>query len=189
MCYDLGRRDNTMKKIPNLFQRDEEGNLTHHINPDCQWVVDGEGVATRKFDGTSCMAKDGNLWKRRTVKPDKAAPVGFIECTHDEITGKRFGWVPVTQEDKFHLEALAFRNNPLLDDWTYELCGPKIQGNPEKFEQHQLIPHGTYILVKAPRDPEKLYGYFKTVDIEGIVWWHEDGRKCKLRKGDYGQER
>ena len=28
------------------------------------------------------------------------------------------------------------------NDFTYELCGPKINGNPEKISRHTLVPHG-----------------------------------------------
>ena len=179
----------SMKKIPNLFQRDiETGELTHLINPECQWVVDGEGTATRKFDGSSCMLKGNKLYKRRCVKKDKDPPIGFTECTFDEFTGKRYGWVLVEQEDKWHLE--AFMQLPLPSpDCTYELCGPKIQGNPEGYNVHRLIPHGRWILLGSPRNPEQMYGYFCLNDMEGIVWWHEDGRKCKLRRGDFKLER
>lgn len=44
-----------MKKIPTVFVRDPETNLKHvrdEVHPDCQWVLDGEGVPTRKWDGT-----------------------------------------------------------------------------------------------------------------------------------------
>jgi hypothetical protein len=178
-----------MKKIPNLFARDENGDLTEEINPECQWVADGSGYATRKYDGTSCKAIDGELWKRRMVKPGKPEPPSFVGCTFDEITGKTYGWVPVEPTDKWHQEALADRNTELLDGWTYELCGPKVQSNPEGFERHQLVPHGTYIFNEAPRTRPELVEWLKDRDIEGLVWWNEDGRKCKLRKGDLGLER
>ena len=31
-------------------------------------------------------------------------------------------------------------------DGTFELCGPKVQGNPERFETHQLVKHGLEII-------------------------------------------
>ncbi len=44
-----------MKKIPTLFIRDPENPryVTEEVHPDCQWVTRGEGVPTRKYDGTS----------------------------------------------------------------------------------------------------------------------------------------
>ena len=34
-----------MKKIPTLFKRDPVNRslVTREVNPDCQWVIDGEG--------------------------------------------------------------------------------------------------------------------------------------------------
>ena len=29
------------------------------VNPECRWVTEGEGTATRKYDGTCCLIKDG----------------------------------------------------------------------------------------------------------------------------------
>jgi hypothetical protein len=46
-----------MKKIPTIFERDRDGDrsrVVNVINSKCQWVFDGEGVATRKVDGTCC---------------------------------------------------------------------------------------------------------------------------------------
>jgi hypothetical protein len=47
---------------------------TRESNPGCQWVFDGEGVATRKYDGACCMVRDGKLYKRRELGPKQSAP-------------------------------------------------------------------------------------------------------------------
>ena len=59
-----------MKKIPSLFKRDYEGArfVYDEVVPGCEWVLDGEGVATVKYDGTSCMVRDGVLYKRYDYK-------------------------------------------------------------------------------------------------------------------------
>ncbi len=72
-------------------------------------MFDGEGVATRKYDGMCVKIEDGKLFKRRKVKKGKPIPLGFIEEQFDEVTGKRFGWVevdPNSPNDKWHMEAL-----------------------------------------------------------------------------------
>ena len=59
-----------MKKIPTMFLRDWNGDrsrVTREPNPACRWVFDGEGVATRKYDGACCMVHDGKLYKRREL--------------------------------------------------------------------------------------------------------------------------
>lgn len=62
-----------MKKTPTLFKRDPS-NMSRVVNephPDCAWVIAGEGVATRKYDGTCCMVREGKLFKRRELKGGK----------------------------------------------------------------------------------------------------------------------
>lgn len=43
-----------VRKIPTLFQRDpaDRKHVLPQVNPDAEWVLDGEGIATRKYDGT-----------------------------------------------------------------------------------------------------------------------------------------
>lgn len=42
-----------MQKIPTLFVRDPSNPkaVTAEVNPDCAWVLAGEGIATRKPGG------------------------------------------------------------------------------------------------------------------------------------------
>ena len=176
-----------MKKIPNLFLRDDSGNITREINPVAQWVADGEGFATRKYDGTSCMVKDGKLFKRRMVKPRKPIPGGFIEVDYDPNTGKKFGWIPVDFEDKANkYHKLAWEDG--LEDGTYELCGPKVQGNAESLDNYTLIPHGRHMLSTVPKAItfDSIREHFSAFYFEGVVWHHEDGRMVKVRHCDVG---
>lgn len=178
-----------MKKIPTIFKRDHSS-MSHLLNvphPDCDWVFNGEGVATQKYDGTCCLVKSGVLYKRREVKKNKPVPDGFVEADYDEATGKKVGWLKVTDDksDKWHRE--AFQNNWMGDDGTFELVGPKIQGNPEGFEQHELIPHAEATRFPgAPTGFDKLRLWLSARDIEGLVWHHPDGRMAKIKKRDFG---
>lgn len=183
-----------MKKIPTLFQRDPEDRryVTDNITPGCEWVFTDDGVrATRKYDGTCVMFDGTDWWARREVKPGKDAPNGWVEVDHDDVTGKRVGWEPMAQSPfaKFHAEALD-RPYPLLTG-TYELVGPKINGNPERATGHMLIPHGQSVLNPAPANPEGARGavlHLRAEGIEGIVWHHPDGRMAKLKGRDYPKE-
>ena len=215
-----------MKKIPTLFIRDQQtGLVTSEVNQECLWVAQGFGTPTRKLDGTACMVRDGKLYKRHEVKPGGKPPANFELADFDEVTGKQQGWVPVGDgpEDKWHREALAFNTGnticgaPLtavdlsfnsLPDGTYELCGPKVQGNPEKFEYHELVTHGiarfapfdagrvdnggTWIS-ECPRTLEGIRNFLLVHDIEGIVFWRDpsdpDCDKCKVKKRDFGLRR
>ena len=47
-----------MKKIQTLFVRDWDGDRRYvlpEVAPGCEWVLKGEGVPTRKYDGTCVM--------------------------------------------------------------------------------------------------------------------------------------
>jgi hypothetical protein len=68
---------------------------------------------------------------------------------------------------------------------TYELVGPKVQGNPYHLEVHKLIRHGAD-LIDAPRDFDGLRVWLSEHTIEGIVWHHPDGRMAKIKRRDFG---
>lgn len=179
-----------MKKIPTLFIRDFSNDpryVTQDVNPESQWVIDGEGVATRKYDGTCCAIINGLFVKRYEVKKGGSAPYGFIPANDvDPETGKQQGWVEVGNgsDDKWHIEAY----NRLEDknDGTFELLGPKIQGNPERMNEHVLLRHSfADIYLDVPRNYEGLREWMKDKTIEGLVWHHSDGRMAKLKKKDF----
>lgn len=177
-----------MKKIISLFQRNYDGDrlVRNEIVPGAEWVPSGEGVATRKFDGTCCMVRGGKLFKRYDVKKGKPTPVGFEPAQDpDATTGHWPGWLPVGDgpEDEWFREGKATVGD--IPDGTYELCGPKVQGNPERFPQHVLITHGCEILQDAPRDFEGIKAFLIAGRIEGIVWHHPDGRMVKIKRKDF----
>lgn len=180
-----------MKKIPTIYRRDPS-NMSRVLpepHPDCAWVFAGEGVATRKYDGTCCLVRDGRLFKRRELKAGTPEPAGFEVADRDDMTGKTVGWVPVdfgAPEDKHHAEAFK----PGLPDGTYELLGPKVQGNPEKFAELTLVAHANAeVLADTPRNFDALREWMAGRDIEGVVWHHPDGRMAKLKLRDFGLRR
>lgn len=180
-----------MKKIPTIFLRDYKLKctpVTDDINPECQWVFDGEGIATRKIDGVNVKILNGLPMMR--VKPASA------DYTEAEYTR--------TMNDKYVLAAFAsllplpYRSTDgyWLHDGVYEAYGEGIRGNAEKVEgyhmtrlasanndpcsfDHALVIHG------VPRSYRGLMGYFATHDIEGIVFHHRDGRMAKIKTKDF----
>lgn len=192
-----------MRKIPTVFVRPEfvQRYVTDEVTPGCEWVFACEGTPTRKYDGTCVMFDGERWWARREVRFGRVDPPGFVLLSVDNVTGKRMGWEPVEQSSfaRFHAEALA--NGAILDrypvntpvpDATYELLGPRINGNPEVLGEHMLVRHGylSYDDAKALQD--------LTLDFtgiaswlaansawEGIVWHHPDGEMAKIKRRDF----
>lgn len=182
-----------MKKIPTIFERDWTGDRSRVVdipNPACAWVLAGEGWPTRKIDGTCCMVRDGKLYKRREIKEGDVIPADFEPADRDDETKKIVGWMPVTDEasDRWHREAFD-RRSP-MHDGTYELVGPKVQGNPEGYAEHDLVPHAVLRLdFDIPRTFDALGKWLIGRDIEGIVFHHPDGRMAKIKLRDFGLKR
>jgi hypothetical protein len=177
-----------MNKIPTIFVRDmtkQPALVTPVWSPSCEWVRDGEGVATRKYDGTSCLVRNGHLFKRRELRQGDAAPADFESLGTDENTGKTVGWAPVGDgpEDRWHREAFA---SDSYRDGTYELLGPKIQGNKDDWETHKLQRHAEAQTFEVGRTFEAIRDWLSGADVEGLVWHHPDGRMAKIKRRDFG---
>ena len=126
-----------MQKIITLFQRNYDGDkkVRDEVTLDAEWVLKGEGTPTVKLDGTCCMVKDGKFYKRYDAKKGKTPPEGFIEAQEpDEKTGHHPGWLLVddSPSDQYHRQAFI-KDSP---DGTYELVGPKVNGNPGDYKSH-----------------------------------------------------
>jgi hypothetical protein len=194
-----------MKKIPTIFERDWDNNpslVTPTRNPECQWVFNGEGQATRKYDGVCCWY-DGTQWFKRFTtqhsgfQDDKGkskrpqSHPDFVSATEiDPLTGKQEGWVPITDtpENKNMIEAI--KNLGIATSGTYEFLGPKSQGNVEKLDTHTMQKHADAAIVfDCPRTYEELRSFLTDKDIEGIVWHHSDGKMAKIKLRDFGLKR
>lgn len=194
-----------MKKIPSLFERNYDGDklVRDEVVPGSEWVLAGEGVATRKWDGTAALVAEpapGNLtiYKRydRKLKDGeyKPAPEGWFECQDpDPKTGHWPGWTPCNRqspEDRWFFEAFdAVDVGPYVG--TYEVIGPKINGNPERVQTHVLMRHGSSVIPEDQytRSYDGIKRYLSIHDLEGIVWHHPDGRMVKIKAKDFGLKR
>lgn len=133
------------------------------------------------------MFDGARWWARREVKADKLPPPDFVALEHDDETGKTVGWEPVEASSfaRWHGEAAG------IDGWewtpgTYELAGPKVNGNPESLGKHMLIKHEqAEELDAAPRTFAELAAWLHAHDYEGIVWHREDGKMAKIKKRDF----
>jgi hypothetical protein len=188
-----------MDKIPTIFERDWEGDRSRVLNqpvPECDWVFEGFGVPTRKYDGT-CVMHDGKAWwARRQVKEGKETPANFVFVAHDDETGKTVGWEPIDQSPfyKFFNEAIVA--GPRWDTgegWhvgTYELCGPRVESNREQLHSHGLIEHArAEEVVLGHRSFEAIKAVLEANSIEGIVFHNADGRMAKIKGRDFGLKR
>lgn len=183
-----------MRKMLSLFQRNYDGDrlVRNEVVPGAEWVLAGEGVPTRKWDGTCCLVRDGKLYKRYDAKHGKTPPSGFEPAQEpDPVTGHWPGWLAVGDgpEDRWHREGWAEAGGSTIANGTYELIGPKVQGNPDAWEFHFLMPHGAFHLLDAPRDFDGLRSYLASRPFEGIVWHHPDGRMVKIKAKDFGLRR
>lgn len=182
-----------MKKIPTLFERVFEGKrivgITDKVYPGMEWVLEGEGEATIKIDGTCCAVIGGELYKRYDAKAGRKPPEGAIACCDpDPVTGHWPHWVKVDSinpQDKWY--CAAYSSMGRLQDGTYELIGPHIQGNPYQLGKERLVRHGE-AKVKVERTFEGIKQYLKEHRIEGLVFWLNGEPKCKIKRKDFGFE-
>lgn len=201
-----------MKKTPIVFLMDyEKDQITPQVRPGCEWVQEGVGVATIKFDGTAALWKDGKLWKRFDRKLTKQAqsrfnrgedlgpvsmdlfkqpPEGFEPCEPhpDPVSFHWPGWVPVSADnpaDKWFIEALSKLDEPLVEGASYELVGPSLAKNAYQLAHHELWRHGKDVVDLPDRSFDTIGKFLADNEVEGVVFHHPDGRMAKIRRKDF----
>lgn len=183
-----------MKKIPTLFKRVYKNHKIVDILPEVtegfEWVLNGEGDATVKYDGSCCAVIGGKLYKRYDAKKGKNPPEGAIPCCDpDPVTGHWPHWVLVDENnpaDKWFIE--AFKGSYINSDGTFEAVGPHFQGNPYNLEADELWRHGAEICSGVPRNFEGIRRTLKYTEIEGLVFWKDGEPQCKIKRTDFGFE-
>jgi hypothetical protein len=156
------------------------------------WVLNGEGVATVKYDGAACAIIDGELYKRYDAKKGKTPPEGAIPCCPpDPVTGHWPHWIKCDKEcssDKWFFA--AFEASDDHSDGTYEAVGKHFRGNPYDYENDVLLKHGSDIIPNEAftRSFEGIRDYLQNTYIEGIVFWKDGIPQCKIKRTDFGFE-
>ena len=184
-----------MKKIPTLFERVYENHrivgITQKVTDGCEFVLDGLGVATVKYDGSCCAIINGEFYKRYDAKKGKKPPIGAIPCCDpDPVTGHHPHWVKVDANnpaDKWFMAAYERTYSPPLREGTYEAIGAHFQGNPYQLKEDVLVQHGTDA-VAVERTFEGIKNYLCDNYIEGIVFWLNGEPRCKIKRSDFGFE-
>lgn len=209
-----------MKKIPTLFERKYISNCVVETLPivtkGMEWVLNGDGVATLKYDGSCCAIINGEFYKRYDAKNGKPVPKGAIKCQEkaDPITGHFPCWVKVDEskpEDKWFIEAYknaivagkiettnsGFASGkisehrefiyPKMQDGTYEAIGVHFQGNPYNLRFDTIVKHGT-ITINVERTFDGIKKYLSEHYIEGLVFWKDGIPQCKIKRSDFGFE-
>ena len=213
-----------MKKIPTLFVRNyTTGFVVPEITPGCEWVMEEPWPVHRKYNGTcvglfptvhgevrinegirsdeiSSPDQIGEQWMaRREVKQGHEFPNGFEIEQFDPTTKKTFGWEPVEQSPFYDifLEAEDYLEKRYFG--TYELCGPRINRNPENYKKHTLVHHrcteqisNVQVLdiheMSVEDAYEALKATFEYMPIEGVVWYGMTHGMAKLKRKDFKYE-
>ncbi len=88
-----------MRSISTVFIRDRVSRLViNKLNRSTDWVQQGKGVATRKYDGIAVLVEHGKVYLRHEWRPGTVPPVGFTKSQqadpkHPEAAIP--GWYPV----------------------------------------------------------------------------------------------
>jgi len=185
-----------MKKIPTLFERrfgdHKVIDINSNVTPGCEFVLEGKGVATVKYDGACCAIIDGKFYKRYDAKGRKKVPAGSIPCCDpDPVTGHWPHWAPVdvsNPSDKWFVN--AYKNTPIsyiIGNETFEAIGPHFQGNPYGVCEDVLLPHGVD-QVYVERTFEGIRKWLEENEEEGLVFWLDGEPRCKIKRTDFGLE-
>lgn len=205
-----------MRKIPSIFVRLERSSLVdiERITVGCEWVFESNDqlLITLKRDGTPVLYKDSVWYQRRTLKSKLdpgtdgiPKPVNFTPCQpvpeyDDESKQWEWpGWVPLEhQYKKLVDEAVVSRGGMKEHEnmFTFELCGPKINGNPEGWDTHHLFVHGSEPIIfnpqtARPQTADEFVAIVRVIRNEGIVIYSGhivDGymAMAKLKRRDLG---
>ena len=153
-----------------------------------EWVLEGEGDATIKYDGSCCMIREGIFYRRYDAKHGKSPPPGAIPCSPpDPVTGHWPHWVMCDRKNPAErwLWAAYDASPECRADGTYEAIGLHFQSNPYELKTDVLIPHGKNI-VHPVRTFEGIRTYLEETPIEGLVFWRDGKPQCKIKRKDFG---
>ena len=105
-----------MKKMKTLYKRQFENHkiakCLNEVEPECQWVLDGEGWATEKIDGTCCLIKNGKMLKKIETE------IKLINDNIDKMYERLFNKLErdIKQKEEEYIGVKNEQENNLNDD-------------------------------------------------------------------------
>jgi hypothetical protein len=177
-----------MQKIPTVFRRDplDMRHVLDEVNPECQWVLDGEGIPRRLHDGSTVMYDGSYWWFEVILDGDSVGPAWIRTYPEHPLAAALVEAIEVEQK---------IEDEP-VQPGTFELAGPSINDNPERHHTHVLFRHdtaeplGSGIGRRGCRSRsfealrESLW-FLDRIRIAGVVFCHPDGRMAKLAGRDF----
>lgn len=206
-----------MHKIKTIFDRDWDGN--HGVIP--KLLVHPGGTVTEKLDGTNVRVtvRDGTVVRIEARRnPPKGLKRSGIEepwyrdawqCS--DAPERIYSFAP---SDRYIIDGVLGTPLSAMPDgeWSGEVVGPKVQGNPLLLDEHRVYFFGRDLPIAA-RVPvlddvpalyqdgaaaeqwyfEALHGYLQgarsrvnpEAPIEGIVWHVMDKPFAKIKLRDF----
>lgn len=152
-----------MKSIPTIFVWDKATRTV--INKparDINWVFEGKGVATRKYDGVAIMVDAGKVYVRLEWRTGDKLPNGFIKL--QDVNPKKPeapipGWAPVDM--RFITKPVGPDEKALREAWKAKLAEltakkmafankyvvlPNAYAPAPELHPVTMLPNGTYEL-------------------------------------------
>lgn len=189
-----------MRKIPTLFLRGKDGNITRDRALETHWCEEAAVQAKEKLDGTNVRLtiRAGKVLRveKRRNPTKKQKQEGILDPWYIDAS-------PTDPQDKWIMSAVE---TTITREWpdgehSCEAIGPNIQGNPLCLENPRCVPFNldsplgpnSYLLESL--DFDYLIEFFHSLNsltvfgrpAEGIVWHHPDGRRAKLKVRDFRQ--
>ena len=166
-----------MKPIPNLFlpHDDNPSRVTKIINPECDWVTSGSGIAKRYYDGTFYMLQADHLYRHHEVKKGEIMPDVFMLTWTDSKTGTMHGWSDVIEGDSDY-ELLSHFNSGDVGIFVFK---EGVMHNINKTQDYVVLPKGS-------RNYDGLSNWIKNMNIDGVLFKNPDGRMAVVTRKQLG---
>lgn len=183
-----------MKKIKTIFDRDWDGNRKVVNKPLIDLELLKIAVATEKLDGTNVRITVRNKTAVRVEKRCNPSKLQKDKGIEDPWYIDAYETDP---QDKWIFDGLKHTDLNIPDgEWSGELLGKNIQGNPLNLECNMIL---FFSLGQAPvfEDCPTTYDELKEwlpkqkskfgldCRIEGIVWHCANGEMYKIKNKDF----